>query len=301
MPTNINQCVLNATELMRRTLGEDIEIETVLGGGVWNALVDTAQLENAMLNLAVNARDAMPGGGKLTIETANSRLDYEYAASRSEVTPGQYVMLTISDTGSGMAPELLKQVFEPFFTTKEAGKGTGLGLSMVYGFVKQSGGHVEIYSEPGQGTSVKIYLPRTTGVGTYVSPAIEPKAMPTGHESILVIEDNSDVRAFVVSALDILGYKVLQAADGPGALAVMEENPNTELLFTDVVLQGGMNGRELADEIQERYKDIKVLFTSGYTDNAIVHHGRLDAGTQLLVKPYSRISLALRIRDVLES
>jgi len=301
-PTDVNKCVVGATELMRRTLGEDIEIETVLGGGLWNAMIDETQLESALLNLAINSRDAMPNGGKLTIETVNSHLDQEYVNHRIEVTPGQYVMVTVSDTGSGMAPEVLERVFEPFFTTKEVGKGTGLGLSMVYGFVKQSGRHVAVYSEPGEGTSVKLYLPRAMGLeaGAHVPAASRRGAMPVGDETILVVEDDPDVRAFVASALGILGYEILEAEDGPSALALLEENQGIDLLFTDVVLPRGMNGRELADEIRKREPDIKILFTSEYTENAIVHHGRLDAGTRLLAKPYKRESLALRVRNILD-
>jgi len=264
-PTDINKCVTGAAELIRRTLGENIEIETVLSGGLWRAMIDENQLETALLNLAINSRDAMPDAGKLTIETMNSHLDQEYAKHKTEVTPGQYVMITVSDTGSGMSPEVLKRVFEPFFTTKEVGKGTGLGLSMIYGFVKQSGGHVAIYSEPGEGTSVKLYLPRATSTGAHVTAPPQEKAMPAGSETILVVEDDPDVRAYVASALGVLGYTILKAEDGPSALALMKENPDVDLLFTDVVLPGGMNGRELADEIEKLNSDIKVLFTSGYT------------------------------------
>ena len=302
-PTAINNCVTAATELIGRTIGEDIEVATVLGGGLWNAMIDKSQLETALLNIAINARDAMLDGGKLTIETANAYLDHDYAEQRVEVTPGQYVLIAISDTGTGMPPEVMERAFEPFFTTKIVEKGTGLGLSMVFGFIKQSEGHVAIYSEPGNGTTVKLYLPRTTAAVTNGHVAARPRrrAMPTGNETILVVEDDADVRAFVTTALGVLGYNVKEAEDGPSAIVVLEGNPDIALLFTDIVLPHGMNGRELAEEILKRNPAIKVLYTSGYTENAVIHNGKLDEGVQLLTKPYTRESLARRVRNTLDS
>jgi nitrogen-specific signal transduction histidine kinase/CheY-like chemotaxis protein len=299
---NVNQLMSNATELLRRTLGEDIEVETVLGGGLWNAMMDQALLESTLLNLAINSRDSMPDGGKLTIETANVRLDREYAEAREEVFPGQYVMIAASDTGTGMPPEVLGKAFEPFFTTKEVGKGSGLGLSMVYGFIKQSGGHVAIYSELGQGTTVKLYLPRAKSTDARAQvPARPPKAMPTGDEIILIVEDDPDVRAFLVTSVATLGYNILEAEDGPAAVAVLDKTQRIDLLLTDVVLPRGMNGREVAEAARALHPEIKVLFTSGYTENAVIHHRKVDEGVELLSKPYTRQLLAQRLRQVLDA
>ena len=302
-PINLNKLVGGMSELLHRTLGETIEVETVLASGLWRVEADPNQLENAMLNLAVNARDAMPDGGKLTIETANTHLDRGYTAQNSEVLPGQYVVICVSDTGAGMDPATVQRVFEPFFTTKEVGKGTGLGLSMVYGFVKQSGGHVKIYSEPGEGTTVKIYLPRLHG--DHVEEEAEDEApVPEGtrEETILVCEDDDDVRAYSVEVLRELGYRVLEAHDGPSALRLLErQEGRVDLLFTDVVLPGGMTGAVLADEAKATRPELKVLFTTGYARNAIVHHGRLDPGVELITKPFSYAELAARVRDILDS
>ena len=284
-PTDVNALVSRMSEVLRRTLGEHIEVETVLGGGLWPAMTDTGQLENTLLNLAINARDAMPKGGRLTIETANTHLDQDYALRNVEVVPGQYVMIAISDTGLGMTQDVLERAFEPFFTTKGVGKGTGLGLSMVYGFVKQSGGHVKMYSEPRHGTTVRLYLPKAPKP---VKRTGKTESQPTaagGTETILVVEDDPDVRALVVSTLSAFGYRVFEAEQGPAALEILDTMPVLDLLLTDVVLPGGMNGRELADAVQKRLPQVKVLFSSGYTENAIIHHGRLDEGTDLLVKP----------------
>jgi PAS domain S-box-containing protein len=298
--TDVNRLVSGTTELMRRTIGEPIEIETVLAGGLWQAMVDRGQLETAVLNLVINARDAMPGGGKLTIETANTRLSQEYAEKHDEVRPGQYVMVAVSDTGTGMVPEVVGRAFDPFFTTKEVGKGSGLGLSMVYGFTKQSGGHIKIYSEVGQGTTVKLYLPKAAaGDLREVEEEGPAVAMPTGDETILVVEDDPDVRAFVSTFLEVLGYHVLEAEDGPAAMRLLAKAPHVDLLFTDVVLPHGVNGRELAEEAHKRYPHLKVLFTSGYTENAVVHHGRLEEKVELVAKPYKREFLARRVRQVL--
>lgn len=300
-PLELNHVVRDSTELLHRTLGETIELETVMTARLWPVEIDQNQLENAILNLAVNARDAMPGGGKLTIETANTMLDESYTAKDSEVVPGQYVVVSISDTGSGMTRETLNRVFEPFYTTKEVGKGTGLGLSMVYGFVKQSGGHVTIYSEPGQGTTVRLYFPRYRGSMPDDTVRVRATAPPGGlkDEIILVVEDNDDVRSYSVMMLNELGYTVLEAADAEAALAVLQGPDRIDLLFTDVVLPG-KTGRVLANEALVLRPLLRVLFTTGYSRNAIIHHGRLDAGVQLLTKPFTFDQLAIRVRDVLD-
>ncbi|MNJ24488.1 Blue-light-activated protein [compost metagenome] len=300
-PTDIARLVNDFDPIMRRTLRDNIDIEVVRGGGLWRAMVDPGQLEAALLNLAINARDAMPEGGRLTIETGNVALDADYARSNDEVVPGQYVMLSVSDSGSGMPGEVVAQAFEPFFTTKEAGKGSGLGLSMVYGFVKQSRGHVNIYSEPGQGTTVRLYLPRAyDGSGVVEAPASLASGLPTGDERLLLVEDDPMVREHVARQLRGLGYVVTEASDGPEALARLAAGEPYDLLFTDVVMPGGMNGRELAQAAHRLRPDLKVLFTSGYTENAIVHHGRLDPGVQLLSKPYRKRDLAERVRRLLD-
>jgi PAS domain S-box-containing protein len=301
-PVEIGRLVTGMSDLLRRTIGEQIAVETVLAGGVWRTMVDPNQLEIAILNLAVNARDAMPQGGRLTIETANVYLDDRYASDQTEVTPGQYVMIAISDTGAGMTREVIARAFEPFFTTKDVGHGTGLGLSQVYGFVKQSGGHVKIYSEVGEGTTVKIYLPRLhiDETESVEEPQV-PAAGVSGSETILAVEDDDDVRAYTSDTLRELGYDVLQAANGAAALRVLDEHPEIKLLFTDVGLPGGMNGRRLAEAARERRPDLKVLFTTGYARNAIVHEGRLDPGVELIPKPFTQVSLAAKLRDLLDA
>jgi PAS domain S-box-containing protein len=300
-PTDVNRLVASMSDLIRRTLQENIAIETVLAAGLWRVEVDPHQLENALLNLAVNARDAMPNGGKLTIETANAHLDEGYASSYAEISPGQYALICVSDTGTGMTKEVMARAFDPFFTTKPFGQGTGLGLSQVFGFVKQSGGHIKLYSETGEGTTVKIYLPRSvTGV---VPPKSEPVlAEPRGDssETILVVEDDDDVRIYSTENLRELGFTVLEAADGHAALRILEHHPEVSMLFTDVGLPG-LNGRELVDRARQRRPGLKVLFTTGYARNAIVHQGRLDAGVELLTKPFTRAQLSTRIRQVLDS
>lgn len=300
-PSDLNLIIRNMTVLFHRTLGETIELEGVLAPRLWTVDVDPNQVESAILNLGINSRDAMAQGGRLTIETANVFLDEQYAATEAEVVPGQYVMVSVSDTGSGMDKETLGRVFEPFFTTKEVGKGTGLGLSMVYGFVKQSGGHVAIYSEPGTGTSVKMYFPRYQGKAESGTEIQETHA-PRGHseEVILVVEDNDDVRAYSVSVLAEMGYSVLEAQDPEAALSILRRPDRIDLLFTDVVLPG-RSGRELADLAGQLRPGLKVLFTTGYSRNAIVHHGRLDAGVQLISKPFTFEGLAARVRDVLDA
>lgn len=296
----IGRLIAGMEDMLRRSLGEAIEIETVVSAGLWNTFVDPAQVENALLNLAINARDAMDNSGKLTLEVGNALLDDAYARDHAEVTPGQYVMLAVTDTGCGMTPEVLSQAYEPFFSTKPEGKGSGLGLSMVYGFVKQSGGHVKIYSEPGHGTTVKLYLPRThdkvdVGITAEMAPVLG------GEETILVAEDDEQVRATVVEMLSELGYRVLKANDASSALAIIDSGMPIDLLFTDVVMPGPLRSPELARKARERVPGIAVLFTSGYTENAIVHGGRLDAGVELLSKPYTREALARKLRHVLSN
>ena len=302
-PVDANKLVAEMSELLRRTLGETVVLETVLAGGLWRTLADPNQLENAIVNLAVNARDAMPNGGKLTIETANARLDEAYVETLAEpLPPGQFILIAVSDTGSGMDKEIMAKVFEPFFTTKEAGKGTGLGLSQVYGFVRQSNGHVRIYSELGEGTTVKIYLPRLTGSEQEVVDApARSTGVPRGEgETILVVEDEHELRHYTTETLRELGYAVLEAPDGQGALDILHRHPQVHLLFTDVVLAGSMNGRALADEAVRRRPNLKVLYTTGYTSNAIVHHGRLDPGVHLIGKPFTYAQLAAKVRTLLD-
>jgi PAS domain S-box-containing protein len=300
---NANRLVSGVCEMLRRTVGEAVVIETVLSGGIWMTQADANQLENAILNLAVNARDAMPNGGKLTIETANCHLDDAYVGKLAEpVKAGQYVMISVSDTGAGMDRATLARAFEPFFTTKEIGKGTGLGLSQVYGFVRQSAGHVAIYSEVGEGTTVKVYLPRHHGESDETDDrersVDDNRAL--GAETILVVEDDETLRGHTVEILTDLGYQVLAAASGASALEIFRRGHKIDLLFTDVVLPGGMNGRQLADEAVKRHPHLKVLFSTGYTVNAIVHHGRLDADVHLISKPFTYDSLAQKLRALLD-
>jgi two-component system, NtrC family, sensor kinase len=297
---DVNRQLNGVSDFLRRALGEDVSLEIVGVGGVWPVEVDPGELEAAILNLAVNARDAMPGGGKLTIEASNSYLDDAYCQQHSDIQPGQYVQIAVTDTGAGMTKETIERAFEPFFTTKQSGQGTGLGLSQVYGFVKQSGGHVKIYSEVGEGTTVKIYLPRFHGK---FAPQQEAKGEPRrgrSGECILVVEDDADVRAYVADTLGGLGYDVLEAAGADRALHLLEEHQTISLLLTDIVMPG-MNGRRLADEAKARRPDLKVVFMTGYSRNAIVHQGRLDPGVELLQKPISSEQLAATIRHVLDS
>ena len=296
---NLSRLIREMDHLLRRSLGEAIEIDTIVGGGLWNTNVDPSNVENALLNLAINARDAMNDQGKLTIELGNAFLDDAYARNAIDVKPGQYVMLAVSDTGAGMTPDILEKVFDPFFTTKPDGKGTGLGLSMVYGFVKQSGGHIRIYSEPGTGTTVRIYLPRSMEMEDIVADGMAG-TVSGGTETVLVVEDDEAVRDVTVSLLAELGYKVLKAKDADSAFAIVESGVPIDLLFTDVVMPGRMKSRDLAKKAKERLPLLAVLFTSGYTENSIVHGGRLDPGVNLLSKPYTREALARKIRMVIE-
>jgi signal transduction histidine kinase/ActR/RegA family two-component response regulator len=301
-PIDVNVLVTGMSELLHRSLGETIETETVRAAGLWRVEADANELEATILNLAVNARDAMRSGGRLTIETANAYIDEAYAAGQAEVTPGQYVSISISDTGEGMDADTMARAFEPFFTTKPVGRGTGLGLSQVYGFVKQSGGHVKLYSEPGQGTTVRIYLPRWEGEAEVVEhPQETPVPEGEREETILVVEDDDDVRAFSVESLRELGYRVIEAHDGAAALRLLERQPRIDLLFTDVVLPGGLTGAQVAAQARAMRPDLNVLFTTGYARNAIVHHGRLDKGVQLLTKPFSFKDLAAKVRDILDN
>jgi PAS domain S-box-containing protein len=297
---NLGRLVGDMAEMLRRTLGETIEVETVIAGGLWNTLADPAQVESAVLNLALNARDAMPKGGRLTIEIANAVLDQSYANHEREVEPGQYVMLAVSDTGQGMTAETLSRAFEPFFTTKGEERGTGLGLSMVYGFVKQSNGHVQIYSEPGEGSTVKIYLPRSRQSAAAAATPVTSSAPAGQREVVLVVEDDDLVRTSTVAMLRELGYTCIHASDGAAALSKLRAGSKVDILFTDVIMPGPVKSRELAREAQTLHPGLPVLFTSGYSENAIVHQGRLDEGVQLLSKPFSREDLARKIRSLLQ-
>ena len=301
-PINVARLVGGMSDLLRRTLGEQVTVETVFGGGLWQALADPHQLEIAILNLAVNARDAMPDGGKLTLETANAHLDEKYAATQAEVVPGQYVMIAVTDTGCGMTPEVKARAFDPFFTTKDVGHGTGLGLSQVYGFVKQSRGHVKIYSEVGEGTTIKLYLPRVlAGSASAEDETHQVRARGSSHETILVVEDDPDVRAFSSESLRELSYSVIEAQDGAEALGLLDAHPDVKLLFTDIGLPGGINGRQLAERARLRRPGLKVLFTTGYARNAIVHGGRLDPGVELITKPFTQAALSEKLRSILDA
>jgi PAS domain S-box-containing protein len=297
-----NKMVTSMSDLLRHSIGAEIRLETVLAGGLWRTHADPNQLENIILNLAVNARDAMPEGGKLTIETANTHLDERYTAAHPGMSAGQYVLIAVTDTGTGMPATVIEKAFDPFFTTKPVGKGTGLGLSQVYGFVKQSGGHVKIYSEMGQGTTVKIYLPRLVGAFAQDAPDTADHELPLGdaREVVLVVEDEPAVRQFTIEALNELGYQVLEADGAKAALQLLDAHPEIVLLFTDVVMPD-VNGAKLADEARRRRPGLKVLFTTGYTRNAVVHNGVLDAGVEMIGKPFTLDALAVKLRLVLET
>ncbi len=297
-----NKLVAGMSDLLRHSIGAEIRLETVLAGGLWRTHADPNQLENILVNLAVNARDAMPDGGRLTIETQNTHLDERYTAAHPGVGTGQYVLIAVTDTGIGMPAEVIEKAFDPFFTTKPVGKGTGLGLSQVYGFVKQSGGHVKIYSEMGQGTTIKIYLPRLPGVAVDNMDTYADKPLPLGdpREVVLVVEDEPAVRRFSVEALTELGYQVLEAEGAAAALHLLDSHPEIVLLFTDVVMPD-VNGAKLADEAHRRRPGLKVLFTTGYTRNAVVHNGVLDAGVEMISKPFTLDALAAKVRLILEA
>jgi PAS domain S-box-containing protein len=299
---DVNRLVGGMSDLLRRTLGESISIETIVAGGLWKTLVDPNQLENALLNLAINARDATESNGKLTIETGNTYLDDEYAAMHAEVAAGQYVLIAVTDTGRGMSEEVITRAFEPFYTTKPEGRGTGLGLSQVYGFVKQSGGHIKIYSELGSGTCVKLYLPRDNSDvmrSVEATPRSQVSALGQG-EKILVTEDDDDVREYTRAALVSLGYRICEARDAISALEALADQPDIALLLTDLGLPG-MNGRRLAEEAQARLPNLKVIYTTGYARNAIVHNGLVDPGVNLIAKPYTVQALGRKLRQVIES
>lgn len=301
--THINRLIGDTESLLRRTLTETIDIELVRGSGLWEALVDPHELQNALLNLAINARDAMPEGGKLTIETANMSVDMDYGKMHG-IQAGQYVTVAVSDTGTGMDAATVERAFDPFFTTKPEGKGSGLGLSMVYGFARQSGGHVKIYSEPEQGTTVRLYLPRSAAdeppAPTAEQLSVDTGELPEGDERVLVVEDDDMVRQYAVSSLRRLGYRVEACAEAHPALRELRDNGPFDLLLTDVVLTGGLSGRQLADQALQEFPELKVLYMSGYTENAIVHHGRLDRGVHLLNKPFRVAHLARRLREVID-
>ncbi len=297
---DLNKLLHAFPDLIEGGLEESIEVEVVGAGGLWSVEADATELETAILNLAVNARDAMPNGGKLTIEANNSYLDDDYCRANQDVRPGQYVMISVSDTGTGMSPDVVQRAFEPFFTTKDAGQGTGLGLSQVYGFVKQSGGHIKIYSEAGEGTTIKIYLPRLTGTAAAQDTPVAEVASNASGERILLVEDDDDVRAYLAETLRAANYAVVEAANGEKALEALETTRgHFDLLLTDVVMPG-MNGRHLAEEMKVRRPDTKVLFMTGYSRNAIVHHGRLDAGVELVQKPITGDRLIAKIRAILD-
>ncbi len=301
-PLDANKMIGNMSELLHSTLGEHIQIETVSAARLWTVSADLQQLENAILNIAINARDAMPDGGKLTIETANIYLDDAFCRQNPEITPGQFAMIAITDTGLGMTPEVVARAFDPFFTTKAAGKGTGLGLSQVYGFVKQSNGHVKVYSEPGDGTAVKIYLPRMIGEAdeTRHKAASDPVRTGERSEIILVVEDDSMMRRLTSEALHELGYTVFDSENAADALAILDRVTDVKLLFTDVVMPD-VNGKKLAEEAVRRRPDLKVLFTTGYTANAVVHGGVLDSGVNFISKPFTLDQLAAKVRAVLDA
>ncbi len=297
---NVDQLMQEVLPLTRRAVGEAIAVEYVTTGGLWNTTIDATQFQSSVLNLAINSRDAMPEGGKLTIEVANAALDDFYAAAHAEVNPGQYVVFAITDTGTGMDAATRSRVLDPFFTTKPPGQGTGLGLPQVYGFVKQSGGHLKIYSELGEGTTIKLYLPRTMEAAAALPHRPEP-TMLMGAERILLVDDDEIVRATVASMLRDLGYTVFTAASGAAALDLLRQGEPVDLLFTDVIMPGPIGGRKLAEMAREIDPGLKVIFTSGYTENSIVHNGRLDAGVELLSKPYDRNKLGAKVRRVLDA
>jgi PAS domain S-box-containing protein len=299
-PMDVNKFLIGAADFIQRSLGENVQVEVVGSPGLWFVEVDANQLEVALLNLAINARDAMPSGGKLTIESANVFADENYSRYNPEIPPGQYVAICVTDNGVGMPSDVIDRAFEPFYTTKELGQGTGLGLSQVYGFVKQSGGHVKIYSEVGQGTTVKIYLPRLVGRVTEDEPDAEGTHVGAEEsEAILVVEDNTDVRAYLAEVLRSLNYRVTTVPNTQAALDVLKQNGRIDLLLTDIVMPGG-DGRELAKQATILRPDVRVLFMTGYSRNAVVHQGRLDEGVDLLQKPVSQTQLATRVRMALD-
>ncbi len=300
MALDLNGLISNTASLLRRTLGESVEIDIVTPGNLWPTLADPGQVENALLNLAINARDAMQGGGRLTIETRNKRLDEDYAAQQAELEPGEYVLLSVTDTGEGMPPDVIEKAFDPFFSTKEAGHGSGLGLSMIYGFVKQSGGHISIYSEVGHGTTVSIYLPRAPSEETVETDSVAAAPMVTGSETVLLVEDHPQLRRRALQVLEDLGYRVIEAENGDAAMEKISMHDDIDLLFTDIVMPGGLDGVELAEAVRAIRPGIKVLFTTGYAEHAQIRVGLLEDGGDLLRKPYSRRELADKLRGLLD-
>jgi hypothetical protein len=300
-PTDLNRLVMGMEELVRRTVGPEIAVEVVTAGGLWPTLIDASQLENTLLNLCINARDAMPGGGRITIETANRWLD-EHGAGERDLEPGQYVSLCVTDTGTGMAPDVIERAFDPFFTTKPIGQGTGLGLSMVYGFVRQSGGQVRIYSEVNLGTTMCLYLPRHYGKEADKPSALATRtaARPQADHTILVVDDEPSIRMLLTDALEEIGFSVLEAPDGPTGLRILQSDATIDLLVTDVGLPGGMNGRQLADAARLTRPALKVLFITGYAENAIIGNGQLAPGMQVLTKPFVVEALASRALDMIK-
>lgn len=300
---DVNKIISSMSELIRHSIGSSIELETVRAGGLWEAAIDPHQLENAVLNLVINARDAMPDGGRVTIETANVYLDDAYAAKHIEVTPGQYVLVAVSDGGIGMTSQEQARAFEPFFTTKGVGRGSGLGLSQVFGFIKQSKGHAKIYSEPGAGTTVKLYLPRVPAEGLSVTDTDtrEPELLRArGDETALVVEDDEDVLAYSLNALGTLGYRAVGAKDASSALIALQQHPDVILLFTDVELPG-LNGQKLADEAKRLRPDLAILYTTGYTTNAMLHRNILNREAECLNKPFTLADLATTVRKVIDN
>jgi PAS domain S-box-containing protein len=299
-PTDVNRLIAGMEDLVRRTVGPGITLEVVGAGGLWLTRVDPSQLENALLNLAINARDAMPDGGRITIETANKWLD-ERAARERELAPGQYISVCVTDTGTGMTPDVIAQAFDPFFTTKPLGQGTGLGLSMIHGFVRQSGGQVRIYSEIGKGTTMCLYLPRFAGEKDDAEGLDAPHAADAGHgETVLVIDDEPTVRMLIVEVLEEAGYIAIEAADGPAGLKILQSDARIDLLISDVGLPGGMNGRQVADAARATRPDLKVLFVTGYAENAAIGNGLLDAGMQVIAKPFAMTALGNKVREMIE-
>jgi signal transduction histidine kinase/ActR/RegA family two-component response regulator len=300
-PTDLNRLVMGMEDMIRRTVGPEIAVEVVTAGGLWATLIDASQLENTLLNLCINARDAMPGGGRLTIETANRWLD-EHGAGERDLTPGQYVSLCVTDTGTGMTPDIIERAFDPFFTTKPIGQGTGLGLSMVYGFVRQSGGQVRIYSEVNQGTTMCLYLPRHYGEEADKPSALATRtaARPQADHTILVVDDEPSIRMLLTDALEEIGFNVLEAHDGPTGLNILQSEATIDLLITDVGLPGGMNGRQLADAARTTRPALKVLFITGYAENAIIGNGQLAPGMQVLTKPFVVEALSSRVLDMIK-
>jgi len=300
-PVDLNRLVAGMDELIRRTVGPAIAVEVVGAVGLWLTRIDPSQLENALLNLVINARDAMPDGGRITVETANSWLDWRGAQER-DLPPGQYVALCVSDTGSGMPPEIVARAFDPFFTTKPMGQGTGLGLSMVHGFAHQSGGHARIYSELGEGTTMKLYFPRFMGeIGASDESGSDVAGEANPGETVLVIEDESAIRMLVTDVLEAAGYRVIEAADGPSGLTILNSDERIDLLLTDVGLPGGLNGRQVADIARATRPGLRVLFVTGYAENAAVGAGYLEPGMQVVTKPFAMTTLAARVREIIQS